>query len=36
MRLVAVSMVRNEEYWIWYSLTAVYPHVDEILLFDNF
>lgn len=28
-------MVRNEEYWIWYSLMSVYPHVDEILLFDN-
>lgn len=35
MKLVAVSMVRNEEYWVWYSLTAAYPHVDEILLFDN-
>ncbi len=28
-------MVKNEEYWIWYSLTSVYPHVDEILVFDN-
>lgn len=35
MKLVAVSMVKNEEYWIWYSLTSVYPHVDEILVFDN-
>lgn len=35
MKLVAVSMVRNEEYWIWYSLTSVYAHVDEILVFDN-
>ena len=34
--LVALSMVRNEEYWIWYSLTSVLPHVDRILVFDNF
>ncbi|MBK8101701.1 MAG: glycosyltransferase family 2 protein [Planctomycetes bacterium] len=35
MKLVSVSMVRDEEYWIWYALTSVYPHVDEILVFDN-
>lgn len=35
MKLIALSMVKNEEYWIWYSLTSVHPHVDEILLFDN-
>ncbi len=35
MRLVAISLVRNEEYWIWYALTSVYPYVDRILLFDN-
>lgn len=35
MKLVSVSMVRNEEYWVWYALTSVYPHVDEILVFDN-
>ena len=28
-------MVKNEEYWIWYALTSVAPHVDEILVFDN-
>ncbi len=28
-------MVKNEEYWIWYSLTSAYPYVDEILVFDN-
>jgi hypothetical protein len=36
MKLVSLSMVRNEEYWIWYSLTSVHPHVDEMLVFDNF
>jgi hypothetical protein len=35
MKLAAVSMVKNEEYWIWYALTAAYPHVDELLVFDN-
>jgi hypothetical protein len=35
MKLVSVSMVKNEEYWIWYALTSVANHVDEILVFDN-
>ena len=35
MKLVSLSMVKNEEYWIWYALTSVAPHVDEILVFDN-
>jgi glycosyltransferase involved in cell wall biosynthesis len=36
MKLIALSMVKNEEYWIWYALSSVFPFVDEILLFDNF
>lgn len=35
MKLVSVSLIKNEEYWIWYALTSVAPHVDEILVFDN-
>lgn len=35
MKLVSVSLIKNEEYWIWYALTSVYPHVDELLVFDN-
>lgn len=35
MKLVSISMVKNEEYWIWYALTSVAPHVDELLVFDN-
>ena len=35
MKLVSISMVKNEEYWIWYALTSVYRWVDEILVFDN-
>lgn len=36
MKLVAMSMIKNEEYWIWYSLSSVYTWVDHILVFDNF
>lgn len=36
MKLVSLSLVRNEEHWIWYSLTSVYPYVAEMLVFDNF
>ena len=35
MKLVALSMLRNEEHWCWYALTSVAPHVDRILVFDN-
>lgn len=35
IKLTAISMVKNEEYWIWYSLTSVSAVVDEILVFDN-
>ena len=35
MKLVSLSMIKDEEYWIWYALTSVAPHVDEILVFDN-
>lgn len=35
MRLVATTMVRDEEFWIWYALTSLLPHVDELLVFDN-
>ncbi|MFK7739858.1 MAG: glycosyltransferase [Planctomycetota bacterium] len=36
MKLVSISMVKNEEYWVWYALHSVAPHVDEVLVFDNF
>ncbi len=35
MKLVALSMLRNEEFWCWYALTAVAPFVERILVFDN-
>ncbi|PIE23530.1 MAG: hypothetical protein CSA62_06720 [Planctomycetota bacterium] len=35
MKLVAICMVRDEEYWVWYALQSVAAFVDEILLFDN-
>ncbi|MHC4078121.1 MAG: glycosyltransferase family 2 protein [Planctomycetota bacterium] len=36
MKLVTLSMVKNEEYWIWYSLSSVYHQAEELLVFDNF
>ncbi len=35
MKLIALCMAKNEEYWIWYALTSVLPYADEILFFDN-
>gem|GEM_PF-3298039 len=35
MKLIALCMAKNEEYWIWYALTSVQPWVDEIHFFDN-
>jgi glycosyltransferase involved in cell wall biosynthesis len=35
MKLISISMIKDEEYWIWYALTSVAPHVDEVLVFDN-
>lgn len=36
MKLIALSMLRNEEHWAWYALTSVAPYVDRILAFDNY
>ena len=35
MKLISLSMIKDEEYWIWYALTSAAPHVDEVLVFDN-
>lgn len=35
MKFISISRIKDEEYWIWYALTAVAPHVDEVLVFDN-
>jgi glycosyltransferase involved in cell wall biosynthesis len=35
IRLVANSVVRNEECWFWYSLKSVLPYVQEILVWDT-
>jgi glycosyltransferase involved in cell wall biosynthesis len=35
VNLVSLSLVKNEEFWIWYALTSAAPHVDEVLVFDN-
>ncbi len=35
MKIVAHTIVRNEENWIWYSLTSVINHIDEIIIWDT-
>lgn len=35
MKIVAHSLVKNEERWIWYSLNSVLPFVDEIMVWDT-
>ncbi|MBI2008198.1 glycosyltransferase family 2 protein [Candidatus Amesbacteria bacterium] len=35
MKLVAHSIVKNEENWIWYSLNSVLAYVDEIKVWDT-
>lgn len=35
MRIVAHSLVKNEEKWIWYSLMSVIDYVDEIMVWDT-
>lgn len=34
MRIVAHTLVKNEEKWIWYSLMSVLDYVDEIFVWD--
>lgn len=35
MKLVSITLVKDEEFWIWYVLTALHPFVDRMLVFDN-
>ena len=34
-KITAHCLVKNEEHWIWFSLTSVLDHVDEILVWDT-
>ncbi|MEK7154917.1 MAG: glycosyltransferase [Patescibacteria group bacterium] len=34
MRIVAHTLVKNEEKWIWYSLMSVLNYIDEIFVWD--
>ncbi len=34
-RLVAHTVVRNEECWVWYALRSALPFVDQILVWDT-
>lgn len=33
--IIAHTLVKNEEKWLWYSVTSVAPYVDKILLWDT-
>ncbi|MEK7101470.1 MAG: glycosyltransferase [Patescibacteria group bacterium] len=35
MKIVAHTIIKNEENWIWYSLISVLDHVDEIMVYDT-
>ncbi len=35
MKIVAHTIVRNEENWIWYSLMSVINHIGEIIIWDT-
>ena len=35
MKIVAHSLVKNEDKWIWYSLMSVIDYVDEIMVWDT-
>lgn len=35
MKIVAHTIVKNEQNWIWYSLNSVLDYVDEIMVWDT-
>lgn len=35
MQVWAHTLVKNEEKWLWYSVTSVIDHVDKLLLWDT-
>ena len=35
MTVWAHTLVKNEEKWLWYSVTSVIDHVDKLLLWDT-
>lgn len=35
MEIWAQTLVKNEEKWLWYSVTSIANHVDKILLWDT-
>lgn len=35
MKIYAHTLFRNEEKWLWYSVTSVINHVDKLLLWDT-
>ena len=35
MQIWAQTMVKNEEKWLWYSVSSIINHIDKILLWDT-
>jgi len=35
MQIWAQTLVKNEENWLWYSVTSIAPYVDKILIWDT-
>lgn len=35
MEIWAQTLIKNEERWLWYSVTSVIDHVDKLLLWDT-
>lgn len=35
MKITANCIVKNEDFWIWFTLKSVLPYVDKILIFDT-
>lgn len=35
MMIYAHTLVRNEEKWLWFSVTSIIDHVDKVLLWDT-
>lgn len=35
MKVTAHTLVKNEDYWVWYAIQSVLPFVDQIIIFDT-
>ena len=33
--ITAQMLVKNEEYWIWYSVRSILPFANKVMIFDT-